>query len=151
MTKTSKAAAITFPTISKGIRRNAETGVEIRKDGAEYAIVVPSRNGLTAPRFASTLADARREATAQAEMFRAAIADAYDSAAAKPDAALAEQVARLPRGQRVTLTTGRRNGMAGRIDGDVKLDAKTGRPFVTVKLLAGHYRIEWCDSLVTVA
>jgi hypothetical protein len=150
MTKTSKPAAITFPMVSKNVRRNAETGVEIRKDGAEYAIVVPSIDGLTAPRFALTLADARREATAQAEMIREAIADAYDSAAAEADAALAEQAARLPRGQRVTLTTGRRNGMAGRVDGDVKLDAETGRPFVTVKLSTGDYRIEWCDSLITV-
>jgi hypothetical protein len=69
---------------------------------------------------------------------------------AEADAALAEQVARLPRGQRVTLTTGQRNGMAGEVDGDVKLDAETGRPFVMVKLLAGGYRVEWCDSLVMV-
>lgn len=65
------------------------------------------------------------------------------------EAARAEHAARLPRGQRVILTTGQRNGMSAKVDGDVRIEAETGRAFVTVKLLAGGYRTEWCDSLLT--
>lgn len=81
MTKTSKPAAITFPSASKGVKRNIETGVEIHGSRGEYAVVVPSRDHRIAPRVFRTLAEARVEAITQVEMWREAIADAYDSAA----------------------------------------------------------------------
>jgi hypothetical protein len=82
MTKTSKTAAITFPTVKNlnAVKRNIETGVEIHGSRGEYAVVVPSRDHRTAPRVFRTLAEARVEAITQVEMWREAIAAAYDDA-----------------------------------------------------------------------
>jgi len=84
------AKPITFPVVGKQhgatIRRNAETGVEIRstkldRGGMEHSVYVPDReHGYRLWDYFGELANARDEATACAETTRAAITEAYSEA-----------------------------------------------------------------------
>lgn len=86
MTKTSKPAAITFPVISKGVRRNAETGIEIRSSkldigGTEYTIYRTERNGtLSYWGTEESMHGARALATERVEMIREEVAEAHAEA-----------------------------------------------------------------------
>jgi hypothetical protein len=93
MTKSRKPAAITFPIIAKGVRRNAETGVEIHSDIDGYTIFTTSRSGTRAYAGATdTLTDARAEAVARVEMVRDQVA-ADHADALEMDATETERIA----------------------------------------------------------
>jgi hypothetical protein len=78
-----KAKAITFPVVANGVRRNAETGIEILDDGTD-GWAVKSFHADKGDMFAfhATLAAARTAAKAEVELMREEIAAAYDEAAA---------------------------------------------------------------------
>jgi len=77
------AKNITFPVVSKGVRRNAETGIEIHNDSDGW--YVKSFHSDKGDMFASyaSQADAREAATADAKLMREQIAEAYDEAQAE--------------------------------------------------------------------
>lgn len=66
---------ITFPVVGKGIRRNAETGVEIRsskldRGGMEHTVYYPTRDRMQLVNYFETLAGAREEAADRAQEIR---------------------------------------------------------------------------------
>lgn len=100
MTKTSKPAAITFPTVKglKGVRRNAETGIEIHRDTDGCTIFRTERDGTLGYWGGGSLSlhEARIWATDRVEMIREQIAadhaEALDMDAAETARVAAEVI-----------------------------------------------------------
>lgn len=78
--------AITFPQFTSGMRRNAETGVEIHRTrtlngGSVFSVWIPTVNqGKVRLNGGWGMAEARRRATAAAEIIREQLAADYDKA-----------------------------------------------------------------------
>lgn len=89
MTQTGNANEITFRPVARGIRRNAETGIEIRKvartewSNAGYAIFAPVlTGGFDEVGFESSAMGALESAIERVEMLREIIAEARTEASA---------------------------------------------------------------------
>lgn len=119
--------SITFPVVSKGVRRNAETGVEIRstkldRGGMEHSVYAPdrrTRDGMRLVDYYGDLASARDEAIGQAERVRQIRHDDHSDAITE-------------NAQRATAATLTERGFAA--EGRDWRHAKTG-----VEIIAGEF------------
>lgn len=144
--KAPKARKVTFSVIKgTGVRRNAETGVEIRNDGPDgWAVRTFHADKGDLMTWHGTFAEARVAAIAEVEMMRTLIAEAYDEALADETVreTLAAARAGSPVGARPGLLVRFRttfsavlNGTEYEVVGYPRLDATANKFYVDLRIV----------------